>query len=154
MAVNPLWKPIYSEVGCLEAEAAGPAVARKAQERLLKGEPSLLTEQCGGDPLSLTTEQVVQAAKGGDRLARSVLEEVASYLAMASANLISLLNPELIVLGGGLMQAGELILEPVRHLVREWAQPVAAPRTQIELSQLGEDAGLYGAACLAFGGGG
>lgn len=151
MAVNPLWKPIYREVGCLEAEAAGPAVVRKAREKLLQGESSLLTTRFENDPMNLTAEQVVQAAREGDSLALSVLEEVAGYLAMAVANLISLLNPEMIVLGGGLMQAGDLILQPIRRRLQEWAQPVAAPQTRIELSQLGEDAGLYGAACLAFG---
>jgi glucokinase len=69
---------------------------------------------------------------------------------MGVANLVSLLNPQMIVLGGGLMQAGDLFLEPLRHEMLEWAQPIAAQQVRIELSRLGEDAGLLGAARLAF----
>ena len=69
---------------------------------------------------------------------------------MGIANLISLLNPEMIVLGGGLMQAADLLLNRIRDGVPRWAQPIAAKRARIELTTLGEDAGLLGAARLAF----
>jgi glucokinase len=78
-----------------------------------------------------------------------VLEETARWLGMGIANLVSLLNPQMIVLGGGLMQAGDLLLEPLRREVLEWAQPLAARQVRIELTQLGEDAGVLGAARLA-----
>jgi glucokinase len=69
---------------------------------------------------------------------------------MAVANVISLLNPEMVVLGGGVMQgAADLLLEPIRSEAARWAQPIAAPRCRIELTTLGEDAGLLGAARLA-----
>jgi glucokinase len=69
---------------------------------------------------------------------------------MGVANLVSLLNPEMIVLGGGLMQAHDLFLEPIRNAVKQWAQPISARQVRIELTQLGENAGLLGAARLAF----
>jgi glucokinase len=93
---------------------------------------------------------VVGKAAEGDDLARQVLDEIASNLGMGIANIISILNPELIVLGGGLMNAGELMLERIRQETALWAQPLAAEQCRIELTHLGDDAGLLGAARLVF----
>jgi glucokinase len=128
-ALDPRKKEIYRQLGCFEAEAAGPAVARRAGAR--------------------TAEAVVEAARAGDARARAVLEETAAWLAMGIANLVSLLNPQMVVLGGGLMQAGDLLLERIRGEMLEWAQPIAAKRVRVELTRLGEDAGVLGAARLA-----
>jgi glucokinase len=68
---------------------------------------------------------------------------------MGIANLVSALNPQMIVLGGGLMQSGDLFLKPLRSEMLNWAQPIAARQVRIELTALGEDAGLLGAARLA-----
>jgi len=133
-ALDPRWKDEYAQVGCWEAESAGPAVARRA------GMPS--------------AEAAVAAARNGDRHAQAALDNAADYLAMGIANLISLLDPEMVVLGGGLMhglmQAGDSLLDRIRIGVLRWAQPIAARKTAIELTKLGEDAGLLGAARLAF----
>jgi glucokinase len=128
-ALDPRKREIYKQVGCFEAEAAGPAVARRAG--------------------ASAAEVVVEAARQNDAAARRVLEETAAWLAMGVANIVSILNPQMIVLGGGLMQAGDLLLEALRREVPEWAQPLAARQVRIELTQLGEDAGLLGAARLA-----
>ena len=129
-ALDPRREPAWQQTGCWEAQAAGPAVARRAGMAV--------------------AEEVVAAARAGDARALGVLEETAGWLAMGIANLVSLLNPEMVVLGGGLIEgAGGLLLEPIRREVLEWAQPIAAHRVRIELSRLGEDAGLLGAAKLA-----
>jgi glucokinase len=128
-ALDPRKREIYKQVGCFEAEAAGPAVARRAA--------------------ALTAEMVVEAARQGDHRALEVLNQTAAYLAMGIANIVSMLNPQMIVLGGGLMQAGDLLLEPIRREMLEWAQPLAARQVRLELTQLGEDAGVLGAARLA-----
>ncbi|MGH9373398.1 MAG: ROK family protein [Vicinamibacterales bacterium] len=129
-ALDPAWKEAYCSTGCWETESAGPSVAR------LFG--------------AADAETVVAAARSGDRDARDVLDHAAHYCAMGIANLISVLNPEAVVLGGGLLHgAGDLLLDTIRAEVRRWAQPIAASRCRIELSQLGEDAGLLGAARLA-----
>lgn len=129
-ALDPDWNPEYGRTGCWEAESAGPALARRF----------------GADDAAAVTA----AARSGDAAALAVLRRAARYIAMGVANLISVLNPEVIVLGGGVVQgAGDLLLEPVRAEVRRWAQPIAASRCRIELTQLGEDAGLLGAARLA-----
>jgi glucokinase len=130
-ALTPEWKDVYARVGCWEAEAAGPAVARLAGL---------------ADALA-----VVAAARDGDGSALAVLHHAARYTGMGIANLISAFNPEVVVLGGGLaMGAADLMLDVIRAEVRRWAQPIAAERCRIELSQLGEQAGLLGAARLAF----
>ncbi|MGH9627380.1 MAG: ROK family protein, partial [Bryobacteraceae bacterium] len=131
-ALDPDWKEIYRQTGCWEAEAAGPAVARHYG--------------------AADAQKVVAAARSGDSSARNALHRAARYSAMGIANLISVLNPEMVVLGGGLMQgAGDLLLDPIRSEVARWSQPIAVSRCRIELTQLGENAGLLGAARLALG---
>lgn len=130
LALDPSWSEGYGATGCWEAESAGPALARQAG--------------------AADAAEAVRAARAGDRGARAALDRAARYCAMGVANLVSLLNPEAVVLGGGLgLGAGDLLLEPIRTGVRQWAQPLAAARCRIELTQLGEDAGLLGAARLA-----
>lgn len=138
------------QTGAWEYEAAGPAVGRKATARIVAGERSSLHETAEDKPVTITTEMVVGKAAEGDDLARQVLDEIASNLGMGIANIISILNPELIVLGGGLMNAGELMLERIRQETALWAQPLAAEQCRIELTHLGDDAGLLGAARLVF----
>ena len=149
-ALNPDYKPEYAEMGCFESEASGNSVARRAMAMLKSGEPSLMRRMVGGKNSNVTAQTVIEAARRKDLLARRTIEVTIQYLAMGIANLISLLNPEMIVLGGGLFQAGDILLEPVRAGFRKWAQPLAAETVRIELSRLGEDAGLYGAAKLAW----
>jgi len=92
---------------------------------------------------------VIAAAISGNERAAAIVDEVSVYLGMGVANLVSTLNPEMVVLGGGLFQNGSLMLEKVRKEFARWAQPFAAERVRIELSSLGERAALYGAARLA-----
>jgi glucokinase len=126
-ATDAGWTP-QGTLGCWEAQAAGPALARRA------GAPS--------------AEAVADAARAGDAAALRAVAETAEALAMGIANLISALNPQVVVLGGGLMQAKDLFLDPIRRAVPRWAQPIAARQCRIEPSTLGADAGLFGAARL------
>ena len=129
-ALDPAWNDAYGATGCWEAESAGPAIARHF------GAADAAT--------------VVQAARDGDPRALDALDRAARYCGMGIANLVSLLNPEAVVLGGGVVQgAGDLLLDRIRADVRRWAQPIAAARCRIDVTQLGEDAGLFGAARLA-----
>lgn len=149
-ALDPSFKPEYASMGCFEAEASGNSVARKARERLAAGRPSLMLGLAGGRLEAVTAETVAAAARTGDPLAAEIVADAVSYLAMGVANIVSILNPETVVLGGGLFQAADLFLEPVRREYRRWAQPLAAQAVRIELSALGEDAGLYGCGKLAW----
>jgi glucokinase len=130
MATSSPWQPRYGEVGCFEAEAAGPALARRGS--------------------AATGEAVVEAARSGDPAALRAVAETVEALAMGIASLIGVLNPEIVVLGGGVMQALDLFLEPIRAAVPRWAQPVAARQCRIVPTALGRDAGVLGAARLAF----
>jgi glucokinase len=149
-ALNADFRPEYAEMGCFEAEASGSGVGKRARRLLEAGRASAMRDLAGGKVADVTAETVAAAAKAGDPLALEVMAETASFLAMGIANIVSILNPEMIVLGGGLFQSGELLLGPVRRDVGKWAQPLAARAVRIELSSLGEDAGLYGCGKLAW----
>jgi glucokinase len=148
--LDPRFKPEYAAMGCFEAEASGGSVARKARERLEQGRASQMLDLAGGRPEDVTAETVAEAARRGDPLALEVIAEAVTYLGMGIANIVSLLNPEVVVVGGGLFQAADLFLEPVRREVARWAQPLAGRAVRIEVSRLGEDAGLYGCGQLAW----
>ena len=148
--LDPEFKPEYAAMGSFEAEASGNSVGRKARARLASGEPSLVLELAGGRIEAVTAETVAAAARKGDPLALDVVADVVAYLGMGIANIVSILNPEVVVLGGGLFQAGDIFLEPVRREFRRWAQPLAARAVRIERSTLGENAGLYGCGYLAW----
>ncbi|HEY1204981.1 MAG: ROK family protein [Bryobacteraceae bacterium] len=147
LAVDPRKNGLYRQVGCLEAEAGAAAVGRRAASRIAAGEPTVMAGLAGARPV--TTDIVIEAARRGDAVAIRVLEETARYLAMGIANLIGVLNPEMVVLGGSLFEASEFLLEPLRREVPEWVQPLAASQVRIELGQLGEDARLLGAARMS-----
>ncbi len=144
LAVDPRKNGLYSQVGCLEAEAGAAAVGRRAATRIAAGEATVMAGLAGAHPV--TTAIVIEAARRGDAVAIRVLEETARYLAMGIANLIGILNPEMVVLGGSLFEASEFLLEPLRREVPEWVQPLVASQVRIELAQLGEDGPLLGAA--------
>ena len=148
--LNPVYKPAYETMGSFEAEASGNSVARKARELLERGRASSMPGLAGGRIDAVTAEIVAEAARRNDPLALEVVAETVTYLAMGIANIVSILNPEVVVVGGGLFQAADVFLEPVRREFKRWAQPLAARKVRIELSSLGEDAGLYGCGKLAW----
>jgi glucokinase len=148
--LDPRFKSEYAAMGCFEAEASGGSIGRKARELLAAGEPSLMGTMVKGRTENVTAQTVVESARAGDPLARHILDTAASYLAMGVANIVSMLNPEMVVLGGGLFQASDLLLEPIRKEFKRWAQPLAAKTVRIEVSALREDTGLFGAAKLAW----
>jgi glucokinase len=150
LAIDGNWRPEFGRLGCLEFLGAGPAVARLAENALRKKARSLIrtiAEKQGGE---ITAEVVAAAARRGDATARRVLAEVGSNLGRGVAGIISLLNPDVVVLGGGLASAGDLILRPLRRAARQWGQPLATRQVRIVRSQLGDDAGILGAARYAF----
>ena len=149
-ALDPVFRDEYAEMGCFEAEASGSSVARKAIQLVKEAESSIILELANGNMESITAKTVVEAAKKNDVLAKKIIDSTVKYISMGIANIISILNPQMIVLGGGLFQAGDLLLDPIRVEIRRWAQPIAAANVKIELSALGEDAGLYGAGKLAW----
>ena len=135
--------------GCLEAVAAGPAIARRAQERLL-AEPQageILRRLIGGDVGAVTAKHVSQATEAGDALAREVLEEAAQALGFGIGCAIALMNPERVVVGGGVAKSGERYFEAVRAAAR--ANVLPGTRVDIVPAALGDDAPLWGGIALA-----
>jgi glucokinase len=134
--------------GCLEAYASGPAIAARAVEGLQSGEPSLLPSMVEGDLSRITAETVYEAIVAGDDYAREVMRETAKFLGTGTANLINILNPEMVVISGGVTRAGDHLLEPLKAEVRRRAFRHAADRCRIVTSTLGSMAGVIGAACV------
>jgi glucokinase len=135
--------PAARQIGSLESVVAGPAVAAAAERALAAGEPSSL-----GAPV--TAEAVVAAAADGDAVATRVLEEAADQLAHAVVGIVSLLNPDVVVLGGGLGAAAEAFLHRTREAVGDLAQPASARAVRIVPAALGAESPLLGAARLVF----
>lgn len=132
--------------GCLQQLASGPAMVSRAW---LQGSKSSRLHALAGDrPEHITPEMVLQAAEEGDPAAQRIVEEEARYLGIALANLINLLNPEVIVLGGPVGRAGRSLLQPLRAEVRRRAMSHPHAAVRIETSTLGPDAGAIGAAVL------
>jgi glucokinase len=134
-------------MGCLEAYASATAVVKRTREALAEdGNSSLHGVLQNRGEGELTARVVFEEAAAGDALAARVVEETAYYLAVGAMNLMHVLDPDMIVYGGGMIAAGEPFLERIRHHVRQMAFPVPAERTQIRYAQLGGDAGFIGAA--------
>ncbi len=132
--------------GCLEAYASGPAIAARAVEGLEAGATSLLPSLVDGDLSRLTAETVYEAIVTGDVYAKEVMRETAKFLGTGLANLINLLNPDMIVISGGVTRAGEHLLEPLRSEVRRRAFRKGFETCEIVVSELGGMAGVVGAA--------
>ena len=131
--------------GCLEAVAAGPGIARAAREALETGEASVLQEVPRD---RLTAKHVAEAAKS-DALAARIMVQAGEYLGRGIAGAVNLINPQIVVIGGGVSEAGEVLLKPVREAVRRYAVPESARGLRIVAGELKARGGLLGAAALA-----
>jgi glucokinase len=138
-------------IGCLEMLASGSAVAREAIRRISQGGRSILAGMVEGKIENITAEKVEVAARGGDSLALEVISKAATYLGVGMVNLVNIFNPEMIIVGGGVAKMGELLLKPARQVVKERAFPLSAQAVRIVPAQLGDNAGVLGAAAFAYG---
>jgi glucokinase len=136
------------QAGCLERYASANAVVERLVEAVRGGEPSGLLAP--GDAASdLSAVDVERAALAGDRLAARIWDEACYFLALTCVNLQHTLNIERVILAGGLINAGQNLLSPVRRHFERLAWKIAPDRPTIELARLGDSAGLIGAAALA-----
>jgi glucokinase len=135
--------------GCWEALANRDAIVRRAVAKMQHGRQSKIAELVDYRLGSITPALIARSAEEGDAVAAEVLAETAHYLGIGVANLIQLYNPEVLVIGGGIAQAGARLFEPMMRTVRTRALMVPAATCRIVRSQLGEDAGIIGAAALA-----
>lgn len=129
--------------GCLEALAGGRAIARKAREAVLSGKRTQLATI---DPIeAISARDVAEAARLGDLVAQQIVTTAGGYLGIAIADLVNLFNPSLVVIGGGVAQIGDLLLEPIRRVVRERSLRPAAQTARITAAVLGRRSSSMGA---------
>lgn len=138
--------------GCWEQYASGTALVRDARQAATAtpDRARRLVELAGGDPDQIVGPQITQAARDGDELSIELLATLGRWVGEGSASVAALLDPELIVLGGGVCAAGDLLLAPVRKAYEAQLSALGhRPVAQIELAQQGNEAGIIGAADLA-----
>jgi glucokinase len=131
--------------GCLEAYASGPAIAARAREALERDEVSTLRRMVDGHLDELTAAKVYEAAKAGDALALEVVRDTARFLGTGIGNLLNILNPDVVVITGGVTQAGEPLFEPLRAEVKRRAFRPAVDACRIVEGSLRSSAGMVGA---------
>jgi glucokinase len=119
-------------------------------DHILRGVQTSIKELVGGDLNKVDARVVAEAAEGGDEVARAVLREAAHYLATAIISAVHVLDPERVVIGGGVARAGKYLVEPVRELVERYAWLPPGAKVEVVAAQLGDDAGILGGARLAF----
>ena len=132
--------------GCLEALASDPAVVRQARAAIALGEQTALV---GVEPLTL--DDIVAAAEAGDELARRLLADSGHWLGMGIATLVNILNPQLVIVGGEGVRAGEWRFEPMREAIREHAFDGLADDLNIVIEPAGDETWARGAACVVLG---
>jgi glucokinase len=132
--------------GCLEAYASGPAIATRAREVLVREETaSLLPGMVGGELERITAELVYKAAQKGDAVASEIVRDTARYLGVGIANLLNVLNADVVVVAGGVTQAGDALFTPLTAEVRRRAFRPAVDAARIVSGALPGTAGVVGA---------
>ena len=137
--------------GCLETLASGSAIGRTGQEWAVRRPDAVarMLELSGGAAENITAKIVVQAAAEGDMAAQRIMRDAARWLGRALLTVIRVVNPDRIVLGGGVALAGRLLLNPVLETLEELRSPALRTTTEIVLAELGNDSPHYGAVALA-----
>jgi glucokinase len=148
LAINPVERQDYRKFGSLAAEVSDKGIARRLSWRIQAGDNSAVLERAG-DLESITAAHVFDGARNGDGVATSVVRDTARYVGMAAANLVAAFDPEVIVLGGPMARAGDLLLEPSRQECLRRLPTAMADRLRFDVSPLAGDGIAIGAAALA-----
>ena len=149
LALNPVEREDYRKTGCLEAEAGAAGVVRRLVWRIKSGDRSRIQDAVKDDFSQITADMVLKAARDGDGVSFSVVRDTAKYLGMAAANLVVVADPGMLVLGGIIATAPDLLLEPVRtEIARRLPKPMMDALNVVPAT-LGNDAAALGAARLA-----
>lgn len=134
------------DTGCLEAFASGPAIVAMAEEYIKGGKSTKYREIANGNPL--TPYIVCEAAKAGDVVAQRIFSIIGEYIGIGMAGVVNLLNPEKIIIGGGVADAGDLLFNPIIKAIKERAMKISGETVQVVPAQLGNTAGVIGASLL------
>jgi glucokinase len=135
--------------GCLEAYASGPAIAAAGMKAVSQGLTTRIGELCEYDLNRITPELIAKAAQEGDEVAKDIYEKAGFYVGIAAANICVSIGPRRIIIGGGVSQAGDLLLEPIRRTLKERVTIMPIDQVEVVPSKLGGNAGVIGVACWA-----
>ncbi|MFN0121165.1 MAG: ROK family protein [Blastocatellia bacterium] len=135
--------------GCIEAYASGPAIAAMGIKAVLQGFSTRIAELADNDLNRITPELICQAAIQGDAIARDIYEQAGHYIGVGVASVVTAVNPRRVIFGGGVAAAGEMILDPIRRTVQTRVTLTDLKHVQIVQAELGNNAGLIGAAVWA-----
>ena len=131
--------------GCLEAYASGPSIVSMAEEYISGGKSTKYREMASPD---INPYIVSEAAKQGDPVARKIFTIMGEYIGVGLASVVNLLNPEKIIIGGGVADAGEILINPIKETLVKRAMPISGSAVEIVPAQLGNTAGVIGASLL------
>jgi glucokinase len=149
LALNPVEREDYRKVGCVEAEVAASGIVRRLIWRIKAGDRSRVSDAVNGDLGAVSVTHVLEAARSGDGVSISVMRDTAKYLGMAAANLVVVADPEVLVLGGIMASASDLLLEAVRTELARRLPQAMMQALAVRTALLGADAPAVGAARLA-----
>ncbi|HXR08399.1 MAG TPA: ROK family protein [Candidatus Acidoferrum sp.] len=136
--------------GCFEALASRTAIFRRLSEAVADGKKTMLTELLGPDLKDLRSGDLRKAIKKGDKLVEQIIEEAAEYTGIAVANIINIMNPQVVVLGGGVIDAlGDEMMAIILETAQDYGMSGATKGVDIVASKRGDDAGIVGGAVLA-----
>ena len=133
--------------GCFEAYASGPSIVAMAKDYVLGGKSAKFRELAGSVD-AITPAIVAKAAEEGDVVAKKIFERMGEYLGIGLASVVNLLNPEKIVIGGGVADAGDILFEPLRKTLKDRAMPIQGEAVEVVHASLGNTAGIIGASLL------
>ncbi len=133
------------DTGCMEAYASGPAIVALAEEYIKGGKSTKYRELANPD---ITPYVVAEAAKQGDAVARRIFRIVGEYIGIGLSSVVNLLNPEKIIVGGGVADAGDILIKPLERALKDRAMPISGSSVEIVPAQLGNTAGVIGASLL------
>ena len=134
MALKPPYNKEWDTCGCFESHASGTGIAMQAGKVY---------------PGKVNSRDVFEAYDKGDPRAIAIIDEAIEMWGMAAANFVSLFNPQMVIFGGGLFGPASKFIDRIYNEARKWAQPIAINQCKFEVTQLPNDAGLYGAGAIA-----
>jgi glucokinase len=135
--------------GCLETFASGPAISAMGIKAVVQGQTTQISDLCEGDLNRITPELIAKAAENGDPTAFDIYQKAGFYLGVAASSVCAAVGPQRIILAGGVSRTGRLLIEPMERTLRERVHIMPVEKVEIVLSQLGDNAGVIGAALWA-----
>lgn len=136
--------------GCFEAYASAKSLIKEAQNRLTLNKNNMLYDEINGNTSVLEAKHIFDCAKKGDKFSLDLVDYESDYLAMGIGSLLNIINPEILVISGGISLAGDILLDSVREKLKLYTMPPALEKCEIVLGKLGNEAGVKGAAALFY----